>query len=154
MCPGMRMHSGLAEPRHLRDRYRIPGSEHAATNSQSAQPSYCTLPLFHPPHATNRLTGLGCDSHPSLMYITQRPLDMSQMTGIRAFVLVQESCGDAASISRVSTQSTQLYSSADLLNSDTSEIVFLSSIGEIPQLLSVNRQINYIPIQVWFHGPK
>jgi len=150
MCPGMRMYSGLAKPRHLRDRCHIPGSEHAATNSQSAWPSYFTLPLFHPPHATNRLTGLWCDSYLSLMYITQRPPDMSQMMGI---------CFRARILWRCSKHFTCKYSKhptvfLDFLNSDTSEIVFLSSIRKIPQLLSESRLINYVPIQVWFHGPK
>ena len=45
---------------------------------------------------------------------------------------MQESCGNAASVSCVSTQSTRLYFSAEFFNSDTSEIAFLSSIGEIP----------------------
>lgn len=37
----------------------LTGPEHAGTASNPAQPSYCTLPMFHPPHTSNQGVGLG-----------------------------------------------------------------------------------------------
>ncbi|KXN92377.1 hypothetical protein AN958_06995 [Leucoagaricus sp. SymC.cos] len=55
-----------------------PGPEHAATSTQPAQPSYCTLPLFHPPHATNQVTGLGYVSNDGHLFSCKNPVVMQQ----------------------------------------------------------------------------
>ncbi|KAJ3570940.1 hypothetical protein NP233_g4078 [Leucocoprinus birnbaumii] len=55
-----------------------PGPEHAATANQTAQPSYCTLPLFHPPHATNQLATLGYVSNDGHLFTCKNPIVMQQ----------------------------------------------------------------------------
>lgn len=54
------------------------GPEHAATANQTAQPSYCTLPLFHPPYSADQLTGLGYVSNDGHLFSCKNPIVMQQ----------------------------------------------------------------------------
>ncbi|KXN87519.1 hypothetical protein AN958_08742 [Leucoagaricus sp. SymC.cos] len=53
-----------------------PGPEHTAT--QPAQPSFCTLPLFHAPHKSSQLTGLGWVSKDGHMFSCKNPIILQQ----------------------------------------------------------------------------
>ncbi|KAH9023069.1 hypothetical protein EDB83DRAFT_1992577 [Lactarius deliciosus] len=54
-----------------------PGSEHSATDAAPAQPSYCLLPMFHPPKNTNDpADGLGYISIDGHMFSCENPADL------------------------------------------------------------------------------
>ncbi|PPQ72320.1 hypothetical protein CVT26_007277 [Gymnopilus dilepis] len=55
-----------------------PGPEHSGTSTNPAQPSYCTLPMFHPPHTGNQGVGLGYVSHDGHMFSCKNPALMQQ----------------------------------------------------------------------------
>ncbi|KAF9443582.1 hypothetical protein P691DRAFT_778790 [Macrolepiota fuliginosa MF-IS2] len=54
------------------------GPEHTATANQPAQPSYCTLPIFHPPHRDNTRTGLGYVSNDGHLFPCKNPMVLQQ----------------------------------------------------------------------------
>ncbi|KAH8986573.1 hypothetical protein EDB86DRAFT_2954862 [Lactarius hatsudake] len=54
-----------------------PGSEHSATDAAPAQPSFCLLPMFHPPKSTNDpADGLGYISIDGHMFSCENPADL------------------------------------------------------------------------------
>ncbi|KAI9443795.1 hypothetical protein H4582DRAFT_1807488, partial [Lactarius indigo] len=54
-----------------------PGSEHSATDAAPAQPSYCLLPMFHPPKSTNDpADGLGYISNDGHMFSCENPAEL------------------------------------------------------------------------------
>ncbi|KAH9056504.1 hypothetical protein EDB87DRAFT_1219618 [Lactarius vividus] len=53
------------------------GSEHSATDAVPAQPSYCLLPMFHPPKSTNDpVEGLGYISSDGHMFSCENPAEL------------------------------------------------------------------------------
>ncbi|KAF5362168.1 hypothetical protein D9756_002245 [Leucocoprinus leucothites] len=81
---GFRAQTSLQDPYSRDDQstfakcdHMCPGPEHAVNDSQPAQPSYCTLPLFHPPHATIRLS-LGYVSNDGHVFLCKNPVVMQQ----------------------------------------------------------------------------
>ncbi|KAG2136644.1 hypothetical protein DEU56DRAFT_356200 [Suillus clintonianus] len=55
------------------------GPEHTATTGNAAQPSYCTLPLFHPPmDPNNAQVGLGYVSNDGHLFSCRNPVIMQQ----------------------------------------------------------------------------
>jgi len=57
---------------------RPPGPEHQATATNPAQPSYCTLPTFHPPASTDQATGLGYVSNDGHVFGCRNPVVLRQ----------------------------------------------------------------------------
>jgi len=56
-----------------------PGPEHSATASSSARPSYCTLPMFHPPRGPNdRIEGNGYISNDGHLFECKNPIVSQQ----------------------------------------------------------------------------
>ncbi|KAH9166548.1 hypothetical protein EDB89DRAFT_2232826 [Lactarius sanguifluus] len=54
-----------------------PGIEHLATDAAPAQPSYCSLPMFHPPKSTNDpADGLGYISKDGHMFSCENPAEL------------------------------------------------------------------------------
>ncbi|KAI9443812.1 hypothetical protein H4582DRAFT_1039790 [Lactarius indigo] len=54
-----------------------PGSEHSATDAALARPSYCLLPMFHPPKSTNDpADGLGYISNDGHMFSCETPAEL------------------------------------------------------------------------------
>ena len=53
---------------------RLPGVEHRATATNPAQPSYCTLPMFHPPASTDQAAGLGYVSNDGHVFRCRNPV--------------------------------------------------------------------------------
>jgi hypothetical protein len=57
----------------------LPGPEHTAATGNAAQPSYCTLPLFHPPaDPNNAQVGLGYISNDGHLFLCRNPVIMQQ----------------------------------------------------------------------------
>src|SRR5712692_3882721 len=57
----------------------IIGPEHSATASAPGQPSYCTLPMFHPPaNPANPPRGLGYISNDGHSFECRNPVVMQQ----------------------------------------------------------------------------
>jgi len=57
----------------------MPGPEHTAAAGNAAQPSYCTLPLFHPPmDPKNAQVGLGYVSSDGHLFSCRNPAIMQQ----------------------------------------------------------------------------
>jgi hypothetical protein len=55
------------------------GPEHAATEAGSGQPSYCTLPLFHPPKRLgDAINGLGYISNDGHLFSCRSPAVLQQ----------------------------------------------------------------------------
>ncbi|KAF8967726.1 hypothetical protein BDZ97DRAFT_507114 [Flammula alnicola] len=54
------------------------GPEHSGTASNPAQPSYCTLPMFHAPHLTSQGVGLGYASNDGHLFSCKNPVVMQQ----------------------------------------------------------------------------
>ena len=73
MCGGNRFHSVACS---FTEKYI--GSEHAATATSPAQPSYCTLPTFHAPVASNQVVGLGYVSNDGHSFSCRNPVVMQQ----------------------------------------------------------------------------
>ncbi|TFY78519.1 hypothetical protein EWM64_g5492, partial [Hericium alpestre] len=56
-----------------------PGPEHAATATAPAQPSFCTLPMFHPPQNPNAaVAGMGYISNDGHQFSCRNPVVMQQ----------------------------------------------------------------------------
>jgi len=56
-----------------------PGPEHAGTPTGTGQPSYCTLPMFHPPRNPNdAVNGLGYISNDGHLFECNNPVVMQQ----------------------------------------------------------------------------
>ncbi|KAK0446846.1 hypothetical protein EV421DRAFT_1707226 [Armillaria borealis] len=56
----------------------ILGPEHAGNTANPAQPSYCILPLFHPPETSNRRVGLGYLSNDGHIFSCKNPAVLQQ----------------------------------------------------------------------------
>ncbi|KIJ64834.1 hypothetical protein HYDPIDRAFT_111462 [Hydnomerulius pinastri MD-312] len=54
------------------------GPEHTAAGGNPAIPSYCTLPLFHPPQDPNTAPGMGYISHDGHQFSCRNPVVMQQ----------------------------------------------------------------------------
>ncbi|KAF9525383.1 hypothetical protein CPB83DRAFT_772200, partial [Crepidotus variabilis] len=59
------------------------GPEHLGTASNAAQPSYCTLPLFHPPHVATNNNALGYTSHDGHYFSCKNPVVLQQAFHVR-----------------------------------------------------------------------
>jgi hypothetical protein len=55
-----------------------PGPEHAGNAANPAQPSYCILPLFHPPETSNQRVGLGYLSNDGHVFSCKNPAVLQQ----------------------------------------------------------------------------
>lgn len=59
--------------------FALLGPEHTATSGGSGQPSYCTLPMFHPPRDPNAApAGLGYVSNDGHHFSCKNPVVMQQ----------------------------------------------------------------------------
>ena len=56
----------------------LPGPEHQPTATNSAQPSYCTLPMFHPPGSTDQAGTLGYVSNDGHVFTCRNPVVLRQ----------------------------------------------------------------------------
>lgn len=78
------------------------GPEHAATTTNPTQPSYCTLPLFHPSQNATQKVNLGCVTWLCLRYKCNTDFDIIQLCFQRwTSICLQKSCDHATSISCV-----------------------------------------------------
>jgi hypothetical protein len=60
-------------------RYMCLGREHLGTPATTGQPSYCTLPMFHPPRSPNdAVNGLGYISNDGHHFECNNPVVMQQ----------------------------------------------------------------------------
>ncbi len=76
MCPGMVTYIG---PLTLWLKLQFTGPEHSATASGPARPSYCTLPMFHPPRGPNdRIEGNGYTSNDGHLFDCRNPVVSQQ----------------------------------------------------------------------------
>ncbi|KAK0217807.1 hypothetical protein IW262DRAFT_1560097, partial [Armillaria fumosa] len=55
-----------------------PGPEHVGNAANPAQPSYCILPLFHPPETSNQRVGLGYLSNDGHVFSCKNPAVLQQ----------------------------------------------------------------------------
>jgi len=74
------MCSGIIYPSLSYDKITLtPGPEHTAAAENAVQPSYYTLPLFHPPmDADNAQVGLGYVSSDGHLFSCRNPVIMQQ----------------------------------------------------------------------------
>jgi hypothetical protein len=77
MCPGV---SGINGSLPFNDlQYMCLGPEHLGTPAGTGQPSYCTLPMFHPPRNPNdSVNGLGYISNDGHLFECNNPVVMQQ----------------------------------------------------------------------------
>ena len=76
MCGGEPLETPMHEV--MDDKYRPLGPEHQATATNPAQPSYCVLPMFHPPASTDQATGLGYVSNDGHVFTCRNPVVLRQ----------------------------------------------------------------------------
>jgi len=76
------------------------GSEHSATASGAGQPSYCTLPMFHPPRNPNdHLDGRGYISNDGHLFDCKNPVVSQQ--AFHVYVGLHELVSERANISNL-----------------------------------------------------
>ncbi|KAK0467152.1 uncharacterized protein EV420DRAFT_1507486 [Desarmillaria tabescens] len=74
-----------------------PGPEHAGNGTNPGQPSYCTLPLFHPPETSNQRVGLGYLSNDGHVFPCKNPAVLQQAFHV---IFVIDRSGSMASMDR------------------------------------------------------
>ncbi|KAL1691225.1 hypothetical protein GGG16DRAFT_113392 [Schizophyllum commune] len=77
--------TGFKDPYSKEDQFSFakcdaicPGPEHAATASTPAQPSFCILPMFHPPRVNDGQPHLGYVSNDGHLFVCKNPAAMQQ----------------------------------------------------------------------------
>ncbi|KAK0189051.1 hypothetical protein F5146DRAFT_693680 [Armillaria mellea] len=80
-----------------------PGPEHAGNAANPAQPSYCTLSLFHPPETSNQRVGLGYLSNDGHVFSCKNPAVLQQAFHV---MFVIDRSGSMASTDRRPLQNT------------------------------------------------
>ena len=93
MCSGMTGDYRLLHVHHLR-LVRI-GSEHLATDTAPRQPSYCTLPMFHPVQSADEpIDGVGHVSYDGHQFSCENPAVVQQAFHVYVEQLRGKACAN------------------------------------------------------------